>query len=48
MKYIVTVLLTSFVLYELYIHLTSNDEVDKPFSSLDQIDLNDFRPEVSG
>ncbi|PNZ29894.1 transcriptional regulator, partial [Staphylococcus rostri] len=38
---------TALVAYELYIHLTANDEVDEPFSSLDQVDLNDFRPEIS-
>lgn len=47
MKYIVTVLLTSFVLYELYIRLTANDEVDASFSPFDQIDLNSIRAEVS-
>lgn len=47
MKYTMIVLALVFVAYELYIHLTANDEVDKPFSPFDQIDLNDFRPEVS-
>lgn len=47
MKHLVTVLLTALVAYELYIHLTANDEVDEPFSMLDQFDVNDFRPEVS-
>ncbi|SUM57042.1 Uncharacterised protein [Staphylococcus microti] len=33
--------------YELYVRLTANDEVDEAFSMLDQLDLNNFRAEVS-
>ncbi|MGV3043363.1 hypothetical protein [Staphylococcus rostri] len=46
MKHLVTVLLTALVAYELYIHLTANDEVDEAFSMLDQFDLNNVRAEV--
>ncbi|UXR77644.1 hypothetical protein [Staphylococcus sp. IVB6227] len=33
--------------YELYVRLTANDEVDEAFSMLDQFDLNSIKPEVS-
>ncbi|UXR83212.1 hypothetical protein [Staphylococcus sp. IVB6214] len=37
----------SCLVYEFYIHLTANDEVDESFSMLDQFDLNSIKPEVS-
>ncbi|MDO5375704.1 MAG: hypothetical protein Q4F01_05885 [Staphylococcus rostri] len=42
-----TTILFAISVYELYIRITSEDEIDEPFSSFDQIDLDGFRPEVS-